>query len=287
MGGNNRMSKRHVIQFMERMLPDFIYDISVFENNPMTIVEVLTLLDGITVGGHRITDEKMILNLKQSYSYVFRQSKESNKDYESVLKNIHLQCAINLVDCIGRFRTTNIKMTGTKTYKCPKSDNLEHIFNSDFQDILDIEDTVDSALTMLCWLIYNQFFIDCNKRTARLFANYLLINRSNACIQIHRRDSKVFKSLLIEMFDTKETKNIKKFLIDKCVMYFKEDGTHADRTSLQYFHNLYGKYEIDKKYCEVFGEVPLDNLTKYKQLYDYLEEVETASSLKETSIFIH
>ncbi len=36
------------------------------EGNPLTFPEVKTLLDGVTVGGHRISDQEQILNLAES-----------------------------------------------------------------------------------------------------------------------------------------------------------------------------------------------------------------------------
>jgi hypothetical protein len=37
-----------------RMLPEFVWDAGVLEGNPFTFPEVKTLLDGVTVGGHRV-----------------------------------------------------------------------------------------------------------------------------------------------------------------------------------------------------------------------------------------
>ncbi len=41
---------------------DFIYNTSALEGKAMTYPEVETLLDGITVGGHKLSDEQQILN---------------------------------------------------------------------------------------------------------------------------------------------------------------------------------------------------------------------------------
>lgn len=45
---------------------DYIYNTSALEGNPMTYPEVQTLLEGITVGGHKLSDEQMILNQNES-----------------------------------------------------------------------------------------------------------------------------------------------------------------------------------------------------------------------------
>lgn len=40
-----------------RMLPEFVWDAGVLEGNPLTFVEVKTLMDGITVGGRKLSDQ--------------------------------------------------------------------------------------------------------------------------------------------------------------------------------------------------------------------------------------
>lgn len=46
-----------------RMLPEFVWDASVLEGNPLTFPEIMTLLDGIAVGGHKLSDQDRALNL--------------------------------------------------------------------------------------------------------------------------------------------------------------------------------------------------------------------------------
>ena len=41
----------------QRSLAEYVWDAAVLEGNPLTYPEVQTLLDGITVGGRKISDE--------------------------------------------------------------------------------------------------------------------------------------------------------------------------------------------------------------------------------------
>ena len=49
-----------------RMLAEFVWDPGVAEGKPFTFPEVQTLLDGVTVGGHKMSDQDQILNLAVS-----------------------------------------------------------------------------------------------------------------------------------------------------------------------------------------------------------------------------
>ena len=56
---------------------DFIYNTSALEGNAMTYPEVATLLEGITIGGHKVSDEQQILNQNRSVSLLFELIKNS------------------------------------------------------------------------------------------------------------------------------------------------------------------------------------------------------------------
>lgn len=61
--------ERAVFRF-HRMLPEFVWDASVLEGNPFTFPEVKTLLDGVTIGGRRISDQEQVLNLAESSKHL-------------------------------------------------------------------------------------------------------------------------------------------------------------------------------------------------------------------------
>ena len=52
------------------MLPEYVWDAGVLEGNPFTFPEVKTLLDGVTVGGRKLSDQEQILNLAQSSKHL-------------------------------------------------------------------------------------------------------------------------------------------------------------------------------------------------------------------------
>ena len=67
---------------------DYIFNTSALEGNAMTYPEVETLLDGITIGGHKLSDEHMILNQNRSVSLLFNLLE---KEPFILSKEIHLQ----------------------------------------------------------------------------------------------------------------------------------------------------------------------------------------------------
>jgi hypothetical protein len=49
-----------------RMLPEYVWDAGVLAGNPFTFPEVKTVLEGVTVGGHKLSDQEQILNLAEN-----------------------------------------------------------------------------------------------------------------------------------------------------------------------------------------------------------------------------
>jgi len=58
-----------------KMLAEFVWDAGVLEGNPFTFPEVQTLLDGVTVGGHKLSDQEQIMNLAESSKRLLAQVK--------------------------------------------------------------------------------------------------------------------------------------------------------------------------------------------------------------------
>lgn len=47
---------------VRKVLEGVVHDTVALEGNPFSLPEVKTLLDGVTVGGHRLEDERQVLN---------------------------------------------------------------------------------------------------------------------------------------------------------------------------------------------------------------------------------
>jgi hypothetical protein len=71
-----RFSVERAVWRFHHSLPEYVWDAAVLEGNPFTYPEVQTLLDGITVGGRKITDERQILNLAEAANELTRLVKD-------------------------------------------------------------------------------------------------------------------------------------------------------------------------------------------------------------------
>jgi len=58
-------------QLAKRAVPALVYDAVNLEGVAMTLPEVQTILDGITVGGHRVSDQNMAINQAKAWELIF------------------------------------------------------------------------------------------------------------------------------------------------------------------------------------------------------------------------
>ena len=87
------------------MLPEYVWDAGVLEGNPFTFPEVQTLLEGVTVGGRRLSDQEQILNLAESSKYLMDLVKQGEfKLDKSVFCSLHALVARNEALEWGHFR---------------------------------------------------------------------------------------------------------------------------------------------------------------------------------------
>lgn len=207
---------KRLIFCAKKMLPDMVYNMAFLEGNPFTYPEVQTLLEGITVGGHRLSDHDQIIRIRDGWNLIFDLSKNnvfSVLGVQQVLNRIHAIVAKDEARVVGSFRDGNVVIGGTE-YKPPVPEHLQEIFLNGIQEIeKEYSDSKTSqAIAYFLFGARNQFFYDANKRTSRLMANLILISNGQGVINVKAKDKLEFYKLMIDFYNTGDGKEISDFL---------------------------------------------------------------------------
>lgn len=205
---------KRLIFCAKKMLPDMVYNMSYLEGNPFTYPEVQTLLDGVTVGGHKLSDQDQILRIKESWDYIFELSINGSYSLnEELFNSVHERVARNEALEVGRFRTGQVGIGGTE-YQPPKAEELQKIFIIQLAELLrDYKDSSTSlGIALFLWGARNQFYWDGNKRTSRLMANLVLISAGQGVLNIKSKDKLEFNKLMIDFYNTGDGKEVANFL---------------------------------------------------------------------------
>ena len=218
-----KTNKAKAIMMAKRMLPEYVFDTAKLENNPITFPEVQTLMDGITIGGHRINDVEQILNIKEAWHCVLSDIADNTffvaKNYFHKINKI---IARNEAIYAGIFRNGSVGISGTSNYKSPNFEDLDKIFTFELPTIMAAFQPIEQAIRLFLWGSLNQFYWDGNKRTARLIANGILLDAGIGVLNIGSNDILEFNTLMVNFYDTLNADEIVKFLTEKAIITLSE-----------------------------------------------------------------
>jgi len=180
---------------------DFIYNTSALEGNAMTYPEVQTLLEGVTVGGHKLSDAEQILNQNRSVTLLFEiiDKNTFSLDKKTVLI-LHAKVAYEEALLWGAFRESAVHIGGTE-YQPPKAKALNAIFDAGIREIKKITHPIIRAMAYFLFAAKTQFFYDGNKRTARLMMNGILLEEGYPLLNIKAKDKLAFNQEMIRFYD--------------------------------------------------------------------------------------
>ena len=117
----------------------------------------------------------------------------------------------------GKLRTGTVGISGTN-YVPPVPEKEKTI--EELKNILSSTSSsaTDKALEAFTWGARGQFFWDGKKRTSLLLANKILVSSGAGIMTITDKYMEQFNSLLLEYYNTGESRELKQFLCDNAIL---------------------------------------------------------------------
>jgi hypothetical protein len=211
-----------------RMLPEYVWDAGVLEGNPFTFPEVKTLLDGVTVGGRKLSDQEQILNLAQSSKYLLElvRRRDFNLDKETFCA-VHEHVARNEALEWGHFRgegaetryTPDVALGERGRYTPPPTqpgaEQLNTIFSAGLAELQkNVPNPFERATAFFLFGSLQQFFFDGNKRTSRFMMNGALMMEGIDAISIPATRAAEFNSKMVEFYTSRDATQMMGFVLE-------------------------------------------------------------------------
>jgi Fic family protein len=216
---------RRAVWRFEKMLPGYVWDAAVLEGNPFTYPEVQTLLEGITVGGRKLSDERQILNLSQSANELtrlvesgrFQIDKATSDDLNGLIAEGEALEA-------GHFRgegsvitSVSVNMGEHGTHRPPPTEpggeNLRRVFRDGVDVILEqVSDVFEQAASYFLFAAFQQFYSDGNKRTGRYMMNGHLMSHGIDAISVPAARKQEFNTEMVDFYWRKDGTRMFRFL---------------------------------------------------------------------------
>ena len=199
---------------VRKVLEEVVYDTVYLENNPFTFPEVKTLMDGITVGGHRLSDANQVLNQAASWRELLGQVEAGRFALDAAnAKRLHALVAREEALTWGEFRNDRVSVAGTD-HQPPDHTELDAVFQRGLRALSSIADVHERSIATFLFGALNQFFFDGNKRTARLLMNGQLLQAGYDAITIPARRKEEFNRTMIGFYDSRDGTAMFAFLAD-------------------------------------------------------------------------
>ncbi|CAO5158137.1 Filamentation induced by cAMP protein fic [Frankia sp. AiPs1] len=220
-----RFSVERALWRFHRSLPEYVWDAAVLEGNPFTYPEVQTLLDGITVGGRKISDERQILNLAEAANALAQLVRTGDFQLSKEVSD-RLQFLLARDEALesGHFRgegretlTPGVSLGEHGRYLPPATEpggeNLRRIHTQGLEFLsVEIDAEFEQAVAYFLFGSLQQFYFDGNKRTARYLMNGHLMSRGMDSISVPAGRRHEFNTGMVEFFRHRDGTGMFSFL---------------------------------------------------------------------------
>lgn len=207
-----------------KMLPEFVWDASVLEGNPFTFPEVKTLLDGVTIGGRKISDQEQVLNLAESSKHLLAMVKsgqfELSKPVFTELNGIvarkeALEWGVFRGEGQEKNYTPDVGLGEHGRYAplttLPGAPKLNKVFHQGVAALQECE-PFERATAFFLFGALQQFFFDGNKRTSRFMMNGVLMSHGIDAISVSAAKAQEFNEKMVRFYLSKEATEMMGFL---------------------------------------------------------------------------
>lgn len=205
-------NKAKALMLAKRQLSELVCDAVNLEGINYTLPEVQTLLDGITVGGHKLSDQQIVLNQSNAWQEVFALVKN-----DQFAVTAEIACTLHGIaaqeDALewGQFRSGGVMIAGTE-YMPPSAGELPELFTRMIEEAEQISDVYDRAIFYFLRMARCQFFYDVNKRMGRFMMNGFLLNEGYPAINLPAKRQLEFNQLMLDLYTTGNQDAMNNFL---------------------------------------------------------------------------
>jgi Fic family protein len=211
---------------LKRMLPDYVFDVAVMEGNEFTYPEVKTLLEGVTVGGHKISDHDQIMNIAEGLELLRTKVKNNTFTFDKAtfceFQNIFGQG--EALEC-GHFRgegdelnyTPDVGLGLQGRYTPIATEKGAPLLNNTWKNAKTalnqyVKNPLEKGVIFFLHGAMQQYFFDANKRSSRAMMNGILMSNGIEAITIPAVKRQEFNEKMVNFYISKNGTEMIKFM---------------------------------------------------------------------------
>jgi hypothetical protein len=213
-----QVGREEAIRLLRRNRPDIVWNcISTFETNAATLPDTEKILSGISIESLSIEELLQIKDFGHAHQrledMLFQRKFEPSL---AVLTDLHALAAKNETRVFGALRDCEVRLRGINNYTPPLPKSLYSIAGNGLRELAQISNPVARSIVAFGFLSRNQFFEDCNKRTALLCMNGILVDEGFAPVVPLRMHKREFMDALRQFYESGTIKFLSEYYITAC-----------------------------------------------------------------------
>ena len=203
---------KRTIFIARKLFAELVYDVQALEGMPFTMPEVETYLQGVTVGGHKVTDEAKLKQQAMAWERLI-DLVETGAFAVDKATACGLQAIVAKDEALetGRFRSGMVGIAGTD-HRPPAPKDLEAVFETTIREALAEPGVLRQGCRLHLDFARNQFFFDGNKRTGLLMANGRLMSHGLAPLSIPAKRLVEYNAGMLRFYDSDDRAEMTAFL---------------------------------------------------------------------------
>jgi Fic family protein len=205
-------NKAKALMLAQRDVSVFVYDAVRLEGINFTLPEIQTLLQGITIGGHKLSDQQIAVNQGQAWKELFTILGNGGFEVSQACAcRLHAIAAKEEALEWGQFRSGGVLIAGTD-YEPPGASELPARFDQMVEELTAYNDAYDQAIHVFLTMARNQFFYDVNKRMGRLMMNGHLLSLGFPAINVPATRQLEFNELMLRFYESGDMAEMNQFM---------------------------------------------------------------------------
>lgn len=203
---------KKALMLAKRQISELVQDAVALEGILFTLPEIQTLLDGITVGGHKLSDQQIAVNQGEAWRFLFKKVETDNFELSAdFAKTLHKIAGKEEALAWGDFRDGGVTISGTD-YLPPDAAYLPSLFDQMVSEAQEIVDHYDRAIFIFLEMAKTQFFYDVNKRMGRFMMNGDLLSNGLPVINVPAKRQLEFNELMLDFYNSNDQTPMNHFL---------------------------------------------------------------------------
>lgn len=205
-------NRAKALMLAKHEISTLVYNAIQLENINFTLPEVQTILDGITIGGRKLSDQNITANQGNAWQELFAMVKNNlfKVDTDTAFK-LHMIAEHEEALEWAKFRSGGVLIAGTD-YTPPPASQLPGEFANMVAEMEQINDIYDRAIHVFLGMARNQFFWDVNKRMGRFMMNGILLEAGYPVINLLASRRLEFNELMLEFYPSGNQQPLNRFL---------------------------------------------------------------------------